>query len=121
MRSSQHSIKYPKRTFWKIFRKLSAHKDPCQVFSDFCEIGAIVFAISMHRDALRGKRLACLLGSYTNAEQDAIRELNKCLVAGLSWETDFLGEMFVDLGLAEDDPDRIPHPDDASAGEDYSR
>lgn len=105
MSSQPHPIDLPKRTFWKTFHDLSAQTgDPWTLFSDFCETAALSIANSMRPDLARAERVEMLLGRYTATQLRDLNTLGECLQAGLNWETDFLGELFVQLGFADHYP-----------------
>lgn len=91
--------------FQKVFSKLCQAKSSWQSWSDFVEMTAISISNSCE---IRGKvkqereeRYMSIIGQYSKGEQALFPELLGILVASLERdsEQDFLGEMFMSLGL----------------------
>lgn len=99
----------PEREFKKLFRRLCGSRQDWQVFSDFCELATLSLANMVHEDPLREERYLGVIGRYELLEERLLfPEMLTCVTRALTGRTpdepdqrgEFLGSLFMDMGLA---------------------
>ena len=92
----------PAQAFRKTFERLHGQGrfQPWQVFADFCEMAAMAHANVVDKDPAREARYLEIVRRYERGEVDALCQMVAHVIDGLDPETDFLGQLFMDLELA---------------------
>lgn len=101
MAGKRRRAESPEEAFQKIFRSLSMLHDRWRVFSDFCEMSAMALANAVTKDPEREERYLEVVKRYPKEEVESLCDLLGCVMAGLDWNTDFLGKQFMQLGLGD--------------------
>jgi hypothetical protein len=101
MAGKRSRTKSPEEAFQKIFRSVCERHDRWRVFSDFCEMSAMALANAVSKDPMREERYLEVVKRYSREEVKSLCDLLACVMAGLDLNTDFLGQQFMQLGLAD--------------------
>lgn len=94
----------PKREFMRLFRSLTYSRNPYEVWNDFITMSACAFSNVFDRGhfAEREKLYLNIINRYKKNEQQVFPELLAATTMAFekNYEQDFLGEMFMALGIA---------------------
>lgn len=71
-----------------------------RVFADFIEMAAMSLANSTRPDPVREARYMEIVGRYTREEVDTLCRMLALVVDGVSMDRDFLGEVFMEMEMA---------------------
>lgn len=99
MAGKRNSPEPPNKEFRRIIRGLSTRQTRSRVFSDFCELGAMALSNTVCREPKREERYLEVVKRYSREEAVSLSRLLACVVRGLDWNTDFLGQQFKELEL----------------------
>lgn len=105
--AAKRTVDTPQQEFQKIFRSLCDRHDRWRVFADFCEMSAMALANQVCKDAEREERYLQVVRRYSKEEAISLSHMLACVMAGLDWNTDFLGRQFMQLGLANRDRGQV--------------
>lgn len=100
MAEKRSTVESPEKEFLKIFRDLCERHDRWRVFADFAELSAMALANKVCKDEEREERYLDVVKRYSKEEAISLSHLLACVMAGLDWNTDFLGRLFTQLELA---------------------
>lgn len=100
MAEKRSTAETPEKEFQKLFRSLCERHDRWRVFADFCEMSAMAIANRICADPKREERYLALVKRYSKDEAISLSDMLACVMAGLDWNTDFLGRLFIQLELA---------------------
>lgn len=100
----------PENEFRKIFRTVCERHDRWRVFADFCELSAMALANQGCKDQRREERYFEVVKRYSREEATALSDMLACVMAGLDLSTDFLGQQFTQLELANRDRGQVFTP-----------
>lgn len=89
------------KEFIKIINQIAHRFDRRQVFHDFCQMAAISIANAVQFDQAREDQYLQITGKYNDKEIHEFPKLLGLVAAGLEGlESDFLGEIYMDLELS---------------------
>jgi hypothetical protein len=108
--AAKRTVDTPEKEFQKIFRSLCQRHDRWRVFADFCEMSAMALANQVCKDPGREERYLDVVRRYSTEEAIALSHMLACVMAGLNWNTDFLGRQFIQLELANRDRGQVFTP-----------
>lgn len=96
----------PEKEFFKTFKKLSYHHSPWRVWQDFVTMFSCSISNSLDKQHYNEREATYLkiINTYEKREQNMFPELVAQTVLALEKnpEQDFLGKLFMDLGLGND-------------------
>lgn len=110
MAEKRSTVETPEKEFQKLFRSLCQRHDRWRVFADFCEMSAMAIANRICTDPKREQRYLEVVRRYSKDEAISLSHMLACVMAGLVWNTDFLGRLFTQLELANRDRGQVFTP-----------